>query len=366
MDRIHLLIWASALVDTGSLAAGVYWALRGGVPRALRAAALLAAMAAVKLALLLALGLDVPFGVAHVLYLDLVVVLPVAGLVLALGRGARPGRRVAGAGLVLLAPLGAYASFVEPSRVVLERTEVALAPDRGGEAPVTIGVLSDLQFREVGDQQREAVARVMRERPDVIVLPGDLQQGGGEEFERTLPEVRRLLGRLRAPGGVYFVIGDVEGLGKARLQLARTGVRLLLNRTATVRVRDRTVVIGGTELDYGSPGARRMVEGLEEDPGESDIRVLLTHRPDSALALQRETRVDLVIAGHTHGGQIQLPLLGPLTVASEVSRSVGAGGLHDVGGERRLYVSRGIGLERGQAPPVRFGAPPEVSLLRLD
>jgi len=52
-------------------------------------------------------------------------------------------------------------------------------------------------------------------------------------------------------------------------------------------------------------------------------------------------------------------------VATEVPRSVASGGLHDLGAKRRLYVSRGVGLERGQAPPLRFLAPPEVSLLRL-
>ncbi len=365
MDRIHLLIWVSALVDACCAAAGVSWALGGGVRRALAAGALLATIAVAKLALLLAVGLDMPFGVAYVLYLDVVIALPVAGFVLALGGWARRAWRLVGACLVLLAPVGAYASFIEPARIVTERADVALSSDRSGEAPVTIGVLADLQFREVGDEQREAVERVLAARPDVILLPGDLQQGGGDELTRTLPEVRRLLGRLRAPGGVYFVLGDVEGLGKARQQLAGTGVRLLLNRVTTVRVRDRTLSIGGTELDYRTPAARRTVRRLEDAPGEEDIRLLVTHRPDSALTLERGTRVDLVVAGHTHGGQIQLPLLGPLTVSSRVERSVGAGGLHDVGGGRRLYVSRGVGLERRQAPPIRFGAPPEVSLLRL-
>jgi len=72
-----------------------------------------------------------------------------------------------------------------------------------------------------------------------------------------------------------------------------------------------------------------------------------------------------VSARRASSSPVQLPLLGPLTVSSRVERSVRAGGLHDVGGGRRLYVSRGVGLERRQAPPIRFGAPPEVSLLRL-
>jgi predicted MPP superfamily phosphohydrolase len=72
----------------------------------------------------------------------------------------------------------------------------------------------------------------------------------------------------------------------------------------------------------------------------------------------------LTLSGHTHGGQLQLPLVGPLTTASNVPRDVAAGGLHSLDG-RRLYVSRGIGVERDQAPRLRFGAPPEISIVTL-
>ena len=83
------------------------------------------------------------------------------------------------------------------------------------------------------------------------------------------------------------------------------------------------------------------------------------------LDLPADTRVDLVVAGHTHGGQLRLPGLGPLVTASNVPRRVGGGGLHRLGGSRRVYVSRGVGMERGQAPRMRFLCPPEVSLLTL-
>ena len=80
--------------------------------------------------------------------------------------------------------------------------------------------------------------------------------------------------------------------------------------------------------------------------------------------LRPRTRIDLTLAGHTHGGQVQLPGVGPLMIASRVPRSVGAGGLHSLAG-RRIYVSRGVGVERGQAPRLRLGAVPEVSLITL-
>lgn len=321
--------------------------------------------AAGKLALLFAAGLQPGFGVMHVLYLDLVIVVPVGGIALLALGPRRTLIRVMAAGAVLLAPIGAYASWVEPNRIEVERAEVGVPRERTGREPVTVGVLADIQFRRVGEHERRAVSRLMRERPDVIVLPGDIHQGSRASLERTLPQLRALLRRLRAPGGVYFVLGDAEGLAKARRELAGTGVRLLHDQTVTARVRDRRLTIGGIRRNWRSGTARRTIDTLESAPGGGDIRLLLAHRPDAVMTLRRDTRVDLVAAGHTHGGQVRLPLIGPPVVATDVPRRVAAGGLHTLGGRRRIYVSRGVGLERGQAPPVRFGVPPELSILRL-
>jgi predicted MPP superfamily phosphohydrolase len=368
-DAGNLVFALSAAVDAVVLCAAVAGAVRGKEPdpgRLLAALAVAAVLLAAKGIVLLQLGVSVPFGVLHVLWLDLVVAIPLAAILLLVLTRRRAGRllRAGAAAAVLLAPVGAYASFVEPERLVLERAELELDPRRAGDRPLRIGVIADLQCEEVGGHEREAVERLMAERPDLILLAGDYHQGADGKLDEELPALRSLLRRLDAPGGVFAVQGDVESVAEARRVTAGTGVRLLLNDVERVRVGDRRVAIAGTELAHGSPDARRTLAQLERRPGQGDVRIALAHRPDTVEHLAPNTRVDLLVAGHTHGGQVQLPVIGPLTIASKVPREVGAGGLHELDG-RRIYVSRGVGAERGQAPRLRLGAVPEVSLITL-
>jgi predicted MPP superfamily phosphohydrolase len=367
-DAGNLVFVLSAVVDTLVLCAAVWWAVRGEpvLGRLLAGVAAAAALMAAKGIVLVQLGVTVPFGVMHVLWLDLVVVIPIAAILLLVITRRRAGRglRAAAVAALFLAPVGAYASFVEPERLVLERAEAMLDPRRDGELPLRIGVIADLQCEEVGDHEREAVERLMAVRPDLILLAGDYHQGAGGKLDEQLPGLRSLMRRLEAPGGVFAVQGDVESVAEVRRVMAGTGVRVLVNEVERVQVHDRRVSIGGVELTYWSRDAGRSLSELEQRPGDGDIRIALAHRPDTVRRLSRNTRVDLTVAGHTHGGQVQLPLLGPLTIASTLPREVGAGGLHELDG-RRIYVSRGVGAERGQAPRLRLGAVPEVSLITL-
>jgi uncharacterized protein len=175
-DAGNLVFAVSAAVDTLLLCAAIAWAVRGEPMAARLLAALTAAVAllAAKGIVLLALGVTVPFGVLHVLWLDLVVAIPLAALLLLVLTRRQAGRLVrAGAAVaVLLAPVGAYASFVEPERLMLERAELELDPRRAGDRPLRIGVISDIQCEEVGGHEREAVDRLMAERPDLILLAG--------------------------------------------------------------------------------------------------------------------------------------------------------------------------------------------------
>ncbi len=374
---------ASTLIDA-AVAGAVLWAPgraresgacpRIGLGRVLAAVVATSVAFIAKQPLLGALGVNA-FGAMRAAYLDLVLVPSVAGLlVLCLGRRwngqAAPRRvtmpvRILAIGLLPAAPLGAYATFVAPFNLKLETASAILAPERSGGVALGIGVLADLQTDRITDHERAAVQQLMAQKPDVIMLAGDLFQGTDEEFDRELPALRELLGQLSAPGGVYCILGNVDQPTQVTRALEGTDVRLLLNEIVRTTVRDRQLTIGGLSWPCDSPSATRVVAELESAPGDKDVRVLLAHTPDASYLLTPGSRVDLTVAGHTHGGQIQLPIVGPLlTACHSTPRKVAAGGLHDLEG-RRVYVSRGVGHERRQAPRVRFLCPPEVSLVTL-
>jgi len=303
------------------------------------------------------------FGVLHVAYLWLFVTLPILGLA-ALLTTTRADRvvLVSGSLLVLLAGVGVYATHVEPYWLRVDRAELDVAGVQG--RPVRIGVLADLQTDGIGRYEEEAIDRLLAQEPDVILAPGDFFQSDGPDFDAALPRLRALLSRLDAPGGVYLVEGDVDS--PERMAFMTEGIDHLTwldHEVVTTVVGGVRLRIGGISVHYRSPASEATIDELVRGGGPDDVRILLSHRPDAAFHVP-EGGVAVVVAGHTHGGQVQLPLLGPPIKLSGVSREVAAGGLHEVDGVP-VYLSTGVGLERATAPQVRFGARPSIGVLTL-
>lgn len=333
-----------------------------GVGALLRAGVVLFAAAAACTFVAPAFGTSA-FGMIRILYLAGVVALPLVALAVL---GARAAKRITAtrpaialaAAAFLAAPLGFHMTFIEPFKLRVETATLVVANDRAGSAPVTFGVFADLQCDSVGDHERAAVDLLMAQRPDVILIPGDLFQGSRTEWGAARDALRDLLRKLDAPGGVFFVVGDVDPDDVAEL-MREADIRVLDDEVVRIRVRDREVTIGGV-----SNRDEAVVRELERAPGAGDVRVLLCHRPDHVLGLAPDTRIDLTVAGHTHGGQIVVPGFGPPMTLSRVPRDVAAGGLHRMDG-RAIYVSRGIGVEHNQAPRMRFNCVPEVSVVTV-
>jgi len=339
-----------------------------GMPRVLGVAALLAILFMIKSVVI---GPRYSyFALVSVLWYDLLFVGPWCGI-RALLRD-RNGGRVTGLVKVLAVvclaflPVAAWARFVEPFRLQIE--EVFVPRREGARAGVDrpalrVAVLADLQTDRIDRYEREVIDRTLELKPDLILIPGDLFQGFRGLFNQQRDTFREALGRLSAPGGVFFAQGDVDPPDYIEGLLEGTSIRWLRNEMARVEVKGRVVFIAGLLRSLGDPSraAVRSIEGESED----SLKLVLCHYARAAALLSPGSDVDLVIGGHTHGGQIVIPGFGPPVTLSPLPRNVGAGGLHQLK-DRRVYVSRGIGMERGYAPRIRFFCPPELTLLQFE
>lgn len=225
--------------------------------------------------------------------------------------------------------------------------------------------LSDIQTHAVRDYEERVLRQALASKPDLVVMTGDyVQPRHGTSRARATAEFNALLRRLcfDAPLGAYAVRGDVDRdwpavfAGTAVWPLGAETVRLTLPGGRGLSLVGLTP---GMSHGRQPQGSWRLVDGTPPD----DLRVVLGHGPDFVMALAGRTRVDLALAGHTHGGQVALPLIGSPHTRSRLPRRY-ACGLHVYRG-LPLHVSAGIGMERGTAPQIRFLRPPEMSLVEI-
>ena len=305
-------------------------------------------------------GLD-GFTLIHVVYLVLVVGVPLAGvIVLILARERSRAITALCVAAQFAIPVGVYATHIEP--FWLRTDSVQLAVDGIGEE-IRVGVLADLQTTAVGTYENEAADRLIALQPDMVLVPGDLYQFDPDLFDERAPQFSELIRRLvDAVPAVYLVSGNtdtVEGL----LRITEgTGARVLDNQIDTVVLKGNVVSVGGITLFGDERAAQRVVERLSDDDLAA-VRILLAHKPDEVELLEGRS-VELLVAGHTHGGQVSLPYFGPPLTSSSVPRHVAAGGLHELGGTS-VYVSTGVGRERKNAPQLRFGVRPSIGTIDL-
>lgn len=245
--------------------------------------------------------------------------------------------------------------YWEPRDLQVVELALALAKIPPGRE-LRLVQLSDLHINRFDRYFREVAEQTMALRPDLILLTGDYL-----EEQRNLSEVRDFLSLLEAPAGIFAVQGNWEYWSRLegenlRRKFQASGVRLLINQQHQLEIRGVPLSIHG--LDYPSSSEYLSLLGSQAEPGR--VNLLLSHVPEFSHQLLGD-RFDLVLSGHTHGGQVRLPLLPPFYLPRFSGHYVA--GLYRVGPRQTpLYVTRGIGTS---VLPVRLWCRPEITLLRL-
>lgn len=242
----------------------------------------------------------------------------------------------------------------EPQAVKVERMRLPLGKMADG-ANLRFVHLSDLHIRSFENYHGKVADLVNSLAADLILITGDFL-----DRERNLAAVRQFLELLRAPGGIFAVQGNWEYWARIegenlRAAFARWGVTLLINERVDLSLGDTPLSILG--LDYPSPADALKKLQAQADPAR--VNLLLSHVPAFAHELL-DGRIDLLLSGHTHGGQVRLPLITPFYLPRFSEPFIA--GLYRVGPDTPLYVNRGIGTS---LLPVRFLCPPEITLFEL-
>jgi len=262
-------------------------------------------------------------------------------------------------GILALVALLYYALWWCPHAIEVTTQEFSIPNLPPELARLRILHLSDVHSMGLWPRERKLLRLVDQLAPDLILISGDYY---GSRY--AVSSFHRALEQLKAPLGVWGVLGNWEYWEKVDTsrvirQVEKAGVRLLRNQSVDITVGGSKLCLVGVDDPYeGQPDLDKALVNRTVNP-RSGATILLAHSPLIARYLPHPG-IDLVLVGHTHGGQVRLPLFGAPYVPGRDHRRYLAGRF-DVGGTP-MYVSRGIGLS---ILPVRFLVRPEITVVSL-
>ena len=264
---------------------------------------------------------------------------------------------------VLAGVLALDAFWIEPARLVVNRRELALPRWPAALSGLRVAFVTDLHVGSPHwgvEHLRTLVARVNAEHADLILLGGDYMINDVPFGTHVAAEtIAAELAQLHAPLGVVAVLGNHDWWNDGahvRAAFEAHGIVVLDDEARRIEARGTSFCLLGLRDEY-APRVRSPKQELALALPGLPLLVLV-HEPDIFPELGES--VSLTLAGHTHGGQVALPLLGRRIVPSRFGQRYAAG--HIVEGGRHLFVSSGVGTS---ILPVRFGVPPEIALLTL-
>jgi uncharacterized protein len=262
--------------------------------------------------------------------------------------------------LLLIVATATYAIAVEPFRLTVTRYQVHVTQWPAPRPPLTIAILGDIHVAKPWMTPNRLAAIVERTnalKPDIILLTGDYV--GTHPLMQAVPPAEGVapLAKLQAPCGVFAVLGnhDLDRRAPGWAEALRAApLTLLENDRRTITCHGLPLAVAGVaDQMRQQPDLALALQGTEEIP-----TLLMMHEPDLFPIVP--AHVALTVAGHTHGGQVAPPLIGPLVVPSKFGTHYARGVYFEAG--RTLVVSSGLGMS---ILPIRFGVPPEITMVKL-
>ncbi|MDP3057012.1 MAG: metallophosphoesterase [bacterium] len=274
--------------------------------------------------------------------------------------------KILSAFLILFIALLGYAYFIEPNTLKIENQTIKLnclkkdLPDRFVQ-------ISDLHFtRETKETRISQIYEAIKsQNPAAVFVTGDLVSD-----DTGMEKAVELIGKISASYKTFVIFGNWDywaldyGVGELKTRLEAVGAKVLINSSEKIVSGNETLSILGVKDPYTSGELKGDLEKAEKnlDEGDKNCRILLAHSPN-IIKEAADKNIDLVLAGHTHGGQVYIPFLTKYIIPAK--RPAGKGfikGLYTIG-NTQMYINRGIGMS---VLPFRFLVPPEVTVIKLE
>ena len=243
-----------------------------------------------------------------------------------------------------------YGYFVEPYNVEVNR--MTIATDKLKDVSFTVVQISDMHC-DTKMRNEEKLVRIVNDiAPDIIVFTGDEinSRDAIDLFQNTLKSLDAGIAKLAVRGNWFESI-------ESSFLYQDTGFKVLEKESVTLEKDGQTITVAGVNF-WDSQSCKYVVK--HNDPAKFNI--LLYHTPDLVEDVA-DSNVDLYLAGHTHGGQVCLPFYGAILTFSKFGKKYEAG-RYQVG-DKAAYINRGLGMEGGKAPRVRFFARPEIAVFDI-
>ena len=254
--------------------------------------------------------------------------------------------------------------YISSKRLEVVRVDLPLKGLSKRFDGLKIGVMSDFHagaFTTRNDILR-AISILDSVKPDLITLLGDYVDGGYSHSRKNVKKgayVFNAFERLKAPLGIYAVLGNHDHWADAELvrkELAKLPITLLDNHGTTL---DNGLALAGVDDFWEGPAyAHRAIRNLSPEA----VIIMLSHNPDINRQLADNERVRLVISGHTHGGQIRIPVINQAPWIPCSRKYRGSSGLIKETEHRWTFITKGVGTF---LVPVRLACPPDVGIIRL-